>query len=195
MQQERLEDAGMSTSTSTKENHNESSRWYLLASKPRDEERARLNLEQQGYTTYLPMVKRERRRLGSKTKVNVEPLFPRYLFIKLDRENDNWAPIRSTFGVSGLVGFGSTRTNYIPIPDQVVTSIKSHEDELGLHQLERAKWFCEGDCVRITSGPFAEIEGVFMIDDGLHRSMVLIEMLGKQQHIAVENGQLAPCCH
>ncbi len=181
-------------STSTKANHNESPRWYLLASKPKDEERARLNLEQQGYTIYLPMVKRERRCRG-KTTVNTEPLFPRYLFIKLDRENDNWAPIRSTYGVSGLVGFGSTRTNYIPIPRQVVDSLKSHEDEFGIHQLERAEWFCEGNCVRITSGPFAEIEGVFMMDDGLHRSMVLIEMLGKQQHIAVENSQLAPCCH
>lgn len=183
-----------STSTSTKAEHSGAPCWYLLASKPRDEERARLNLEQQGYTTYLPMVQRERRRSG-KSRINTEPLFPRYLFIRLDRENDNWAPIRSTYGVSGLVGFGTTRTNYIPIPDQVIASLQSHEDGLGLHQLERAEWFCKGDCVRITSGPFAEIEGVFMMDDGLHRSMVLIEMLGKQQHIAVENGQLAPCCH
>jgi hypothetical protein len=28
------------------------------------------------------------------------------------------------------------------------------------------------------------------MDDGLHRSMVLIEMMGKQQHIAIESSQL-----
>lgn len=170
------------------------SRWYLLASKPREEERARINLEQQGYSTYLPIVKRERRRSG-KSAIKTEPLFPRYLFIQLDRENDNWAPIRSTFGVSGLVGFGSRHTNYIPIPDSVVEQLRSHEDEHGLHQLEKANWFSKGDCVTVTSGPFAEISGVFLMDDGLHRSMVLIEMLGKQQHITVESAQLAACSH
>jgi len=41
----------------------------------------------------------------------------------------------------------------------------------------------KGDKIRITSGPFAEIEGIFVMEDGLHRSMVLIEMMGKQQHI------------
>ncbi len=172
----------------------ENSRWYLLASKPRDEERAHLNLENQGYTTYLPMVKREHRRSG-KSAIKTEPLFPRYLFIQLDRENDNWAPIRSTYGVSGLVGFGSRQTNYIPIPDSVIQQLKAHEDENGLHQLEKATWFNKGDCVTITSGPFAEINGVFVMDDGLHRSMVLIEMLGKQQHITVESAQLAACSH
>ncbi len=165
-------------------------RWYLLASKPREEERANLNLEQQGYTTYLPMVKRERRQ-GGKSTVRIEPLFPRYLFIHLDQERDNWAPIRSTFGVTGLVGFGAGRTNYIPIPDTVVVQLKAHEDENGLHQLEKAEWFKKGDKIRITSGPFAEIEGIFLMDNGEHRSMVLIEMLGKMQHITVESSQLA----
>lgn len=170
----------------------EARHWYLLASKPREEERARVNLDQQGYSTYLPMVKRERRRRGI-ISTKIEALFPRYLFIRLDRNNDNWAPIRSTYGVSGLVGFGSRHTNYIPIPSSVITQLQSHEDEHGLHQLERAECFNKGDCVRITSGPFAEINGVFMMDDGLHRSMVLIEMLGKQQHIAVESAQLTAC--
>ena len=165
-------------------------RWYLLASKPREEVRAHTNLEQQGYQTYLPMVKREHRRRG-KSNINTEPLFPRYLFIQLDREHDNWAPIRSTFGVSGLVGFGTRRTNYIPIPDLIISLLQSHENSQGLHQLEKAEWFSKGETVRITSGPFAEIEGVFVMEDGLHRSMVLIEMLGKQQHITVESSQLA----
>jgi len=169
-------------------------RWYLLASKPRQEERAQLNLKQQGYDTYLPQVRREKRRSG-KSNINTEPLFPRYLFIRLDRENDNWAPIRSTYGVSGLVGFGNRHTSYIPIPDAVGQELKAHEDENGLHSLERAEWFSEGDCVHITSGPFSNINGIFVMEDGLHRSMVLIEMLGKQQHITVESGQLAACSH
>lgn len=127
--------------------------------------------------------------------MRVEPLFPRYLFIRLDKKSDEWAPIRSTFGVSGLVRFGSKHSEdhsgYIPIPDAVIELLRSHEDENGIHQLEKAKWFKEGDKVRVTSGPFAELEGVFVVDDGKHRSMILLDMMGKQQHITLESSQLA----
>ncbi|MBT3197466.1 MAG: transcription/translation regulatory transformer protein RfaH [Gammaproteobacteria bacterium] len=164
--------------------------WYLLASKPHQEERACTNLAEQGYQVYLPLVHRERRHMG-KSRVKTEALFTRYLFICLDRENDNWAPIRYTHGVSGLVGFGSNCTNYIPVPEDVISRIKAHEDPHGVHQLERAEWFRKGDNIRITSGPFAEIQGIFVTDDGLNRSMILIEMLGKQQHVAVQSSQLA----
>jgi transcriptional antiterminator RfaH len=167
-----------------------SKKWYLLASKPREEKRARINLEQQGYTTYLPLVQRASRR-GGKHSVRIEPLFPRYLFIQLDKETDNWAPIRSSFGVSGLVGFGIRRNHFIPIPETIIELLRSHEDDFGIHQLEEANWLKKGDKIRITSGPFAEIEGIFVMEDGLHRSMVLIEMMGKQQHITLESSQLA----
>jgi len=153
--------------------------WYLLSSQPRAEERAYHNLLEQGYHVYLPMVIRER----------PQPLFHRYLFIMLSSTGeDNWAAIRCTPGVSGLVGFGVTHTCYRPLPTSVIELLKQHEDEHGYHHLEQAEWFSSRDAVQITSSPFAGIEGVFMMDDGLHRSMMLIEMLGKQQHVTVENG-------
>lgn len=166
--------------------------WYLLISKPRNEERAFHNLEQQGYRLYLPMVMREHRYQGEK-RYRSEALFPRYLFIWLSRE-DNWAPIRSTPGVSGLVGFGVGKNRYIPVPVQVVGLLMQHEGEDGYHRLEQPEWFQRGDRVQITSGPFSGVEGIFLMDDGLHRSMVLIEMMGKQQHVAVESSQLDSCC-
>lgn len=163
--------------------------WYLLSSRPREEERACSNLMEQGYHVYLPMVLREHRN-RRRRKICSEALFPRYLFILLSRGVDNWAPIRSTPGVSGLVGFGVRHQIYRPLPASVIDLLKQHEDRYGYHQLESAEWFSKGDHVRITSGPFSGIEGVFMMDDGLHRSMVLIEMLGKYQAITVESGQL-----
>ena len=69
--------------------------WYLLYSKPRQEGVAVENLKRQGYETYLPLVRTRRRRQGQYVSL-VEPMFPRYLFIHLSDQTDNWGPIRST---------------------------------------------------------------------------------------------------
>lgn len=57
--------------------------WYVIHTKPRQEKRALLNLEQQGYECYLPMITVEKLRKGVLSVVE-EPLFARYLFIRLD---------------------------------------------------------------------------------------------------------------
>ena len=39
-------------------------RWYLVYSKPRQEELAKANLQRQGFVCYLPMARQPRRRMG-----------------------------------------------------------------------------------------------------------------------------------
>ncbi len=82
--------------------------WYLVHTKPRQEACALQNLERQGYDCYLPLLASEKLIKGAVTKL-AEPLFPRYLFIRLDTGDSakSWSPIRSTRGVSKLVGFGN----------------------------------------------------------------------------------------
>ena len=162
--------------------------WYLLMSKPRDEERALLNLQDQGYTVYLPRVLRERRKAGNR-KSGVEPLFPRYLFIRLNEEM-NWAPIRSTPGVSGLVAFGNRERSYIPCPNGMVEAIQAREDDKGLHQLESLD-FQKGEKVRITTGPFHDLEGVYLMDNGIDRALVLLQFLGNQRAVPIEAFRLS----
>ena len=77
--------------------------WYLLQCKPRQDERAHLNLMQQNYQVFHPQLVSERVIRGKRQRVQ-ESLFPGYLFIQLSRD-DNWAPLRSTRGVSRFVEF------------------------------------------------------------------------------------------
>ncbi|MDR2613721.1 MAG: transcription/translation regulatory transformer protein RfaH, partial [Candidatus Accumulibacter sp.] len=56
--------------------------WYLVHTKPKQEKCALQNLEWQGYECYLPIVPSEKVRQNALTFVD-EPLFPRYLFIRL----------------------------------------------------------------------------------------------------------------
>lgn len=69
--------------------------WYLVYTKPNAEKLAENNLVRQGYTVYLPMI-RNRRRSRGRFKAFIVSMFPRYLFIQLDQNIDNWGPVRST---------------------------------------------------------------------------------------------------
>ncbi len=66
--------------------------WYAVHSRPKQEQRALENLQNQGYDAWLPMITLEKLRRGRVTEV-VEPMFSRYLFIRLDMEHTNWTPI------------------------------------------------------------------------------------------------------
>ena len=57
--------------------------WHLIYTKPRQEKRAALNLTQQGFEVFLPMMSKEVLRQNSLDMVE-EPLFKRYLFVRFD---------------------------------------------------------------------------------------------------------------
>jgi transcriptional antiterminator RfaH len=148
--------------------------WYVIHTKPRQEQRALLNLEVQGYQCFLPLIRREAIRQGM-LDIHQEPLFSRYLFIFLDstRDGKSWGPIRSTLGVSKLLTFG---TDPARIDSQLIDLLRMRTE--GIQQAP-IKLHQPGDRVTITEGPFAGIEGVFEMADGESRAMVLIELLSK----------------
>ena len=159
--------------------------WYLIHTKPRQENIALENLQQQGYTCYLPLLNVEKIRRG-KLAVVLEALFPRYLFIQLDTalSSQSWTPIRSTKGVNRLVAFGGQP---VKVDETLVSILKVAEE----NQPERLqKMFAEGDKVQLTQGAFAGLEGIYQMADGESRAMVLIEILSKSVQIAVEPAEL-----
>jgi transcriptional antiterminator RfaH len=58
------------------------SNWYLIHTKIRQERVALENLDRQGFECFLPTILAEKLRRGA-LQVMKEPLFPRYLFIRL----------------------------------------------------------------------------------------------------------------
>jgi transcriptional antiterminator RfaH len=159
--------------------------WYVVHTKPRQEQRALSNLQQQGYECYLPMIAIEKM---TRERVNVteEPLFPRYLFIYLDagRHGQNWSPIRSTWGVSGLVTFGSA-------PAKVDNSLIDlmRQQEQGLSQ-EPKRLFTEGEKLLVIDGLFAGLEAIYQMPSGENRAMVLIELMGKSAQMQIAPASL-----
>lgn len=82
----------------------------------------------------------------------IESLFPRYLFIHLDDIAENWAPIRSTRGVAGLVRSGAS----IPsVPDYVIDCLQQNLDSVGCIPTPPVG-YQPGDKSRVLEGPFSE---------------------------------------
>ncbi|MBF7730537.1 transcription/translation regulatory transformer protein RfaH [Pseudomonas sp. N040] len=148
--------------------------WYLLQCKPRQDARAEENLLRQGYQCFRPRLQREKLSAGRIRKVE-ESLFPGYLFIQLDRQG-NWAPLRSTRGVSRLVAFNGYP---LAVGEQLIEQLRERSHEIG-RQVE-VPLLQVGDKVRITEGPFAELEAIFHGMDGNARAMLLLNLLNRQQ--------------
>lgn len=158
--------------------------WFVIHTKPRQEQRALINLTQQGYQCYLPMLTLEKLGRG-RLNVVKEPLFPRYLFICLDdsRYGQNWAPIRSTWGVVGLVTFGNNPAKIDTILIELLYQQQSIKED-------PQRLFSHGDHLLISDGPFAGLEAIYQMACGESRAMVLIELMGKLAKIQISPAHL-----
>ncbi|OWY27308.1 transcription/translation regulatory transformer protein RfaH [Herbaspirillum robiniae] len=154
--------------------------WYLVHTKPRQEKCAQENLERQGFQCYLPVLPVEKLRQGTVT-VSDEPLFPRYLFIRLGRDSStkSWTPIRSTKGVSRLVSFGTEPAKV----DSYLIELLQQQQSLVQHEAQQL--FSHGEKIQLRDGPFAGLEGIYQMADGDRRVIVLIELLSKPVVIPV----------
>ena len=161
--------------------------WYAVQTKPRQELTAEQNLQRQGFVTYLPRI-RLRRRRRNKLRDAVEPLFPRYLFIQVDPDQDSLAPVRSTLGVAKLVRFGQLLR---PVPDKVIDYIRQCEDP-ETQQRHAETWTHQpGDTLEVLEGPFANLTGIYQMPLGEERALLLIDLMGRSNSVAVERDALA----
>jgi transcriptional antiterminator RfaH len=148
--------------------------WYVVQTKPKQEFRALEQLTNQSYDCFLPTLNLEKVRRG-KTETVSEPLFSRYLFIRLDMVTSNWAPIRSTRGVSSVVAFGS---RFATVSDAIVDALR-----IQVERRQPEPLFKAGQKVLIESGPFSGLEGIYQMVDGEARALVLIELISQPQKL------------
>lgn len=162
------------------------SRWHAVLCKPRREALAEANLKNQGYEVHLPRIVEFRRKAGQWAKV-VEPLFPRYLFLNAGDGSRSLAPVRSTLGVTDLVRFCGAPAL---VPPGVVEALQDAADpETGCHRF-RSTPFAPGERVRFAAGPFKGLEGLFEMESGEARVVVLLDLIGKSNRLTVSRDWL-----
>ena len=164
-------------------------RWYLIRTKPSAEALAQANLNRQGYEIYLPRTAVSVRR-SARWHKRIVPLFPRYLFLRLNEGCQPLHPVQSTPGVACVVRFGSLCTI---VPDRVIRDLRARADPAsGLHRLTSPPDLVPGAPVRISEGPFDGLAGVFERAAGAERVVVLLRLLGQNASVCVPLDSLIP---
>ncbi len=152
--------------------------WYVAQTQANAEERARVNLERQGFPTYLPRYRRERRHARRREVVRA-PLFPGYIFVELDLMSAPWRSINGTLGVIRLICHGERPA---ALPEGVVEALTARENEEGLVVLQ-PRSFRKGEALRIVSGALADCFGFFEKMADRDRVILLLDLLGRKVRV------------
>jgi transcriptional antiterminator RfaH len=163
--------------------------WYVVHTQPQGEARAKANLVRQGYEVYLPRCRKWRRH-ARRAEIVAVPLFPRYLFLRLDIARERWRPVLSTFGVCALVCRGGMPA---PVPEGIVEGIRGCEDAGQFVDLTRQSALRPGDKVQIMGGPFADHVARFEGLGDEQRVVLLLDLLGRKLRVTVPAETVTAC--
>ena len=154
--------------------------WYAVHTHARDEMKAMRHLGYQGFEVYLPQ-HLKRRRHARRTDWVPSPLFPRYLFVRMDTDGARWRAINSTIGVSYLVCNGERPTS---VPPGIIEEILARTGDDGMVAVNREP-FRKGTPVRIMDGTFCDHVGLFECADDNERVFILLELMGRQVKVRI----------
>lgn len=160
--------------------------WFAVFSLPNQEARAERELANQSFDIFLPRRQRTIRH-ARRTKSVMAPLFPRYLFVKLDLSRARWRSIDSTCGVAHIVRFGELPA---PVPQGVVEALIATSDGRGVIHLDDL--LRPGQTVRLVAGPFAEQLGSLHRLDGAESVRILLDIMGRCVEVRTQRSNVLP---
>ena len=150
-----------------------------------------MNVEEQIFEVVIPMEDVIEFKGGRKVVVQ-KKVFPGYLLVRMALDDDSWYVVRNTPGVTGFVGNGARPT---PLSRKEVENIlgSGEKEEVGVEKRARPRLDFEvGEQVRVTTGPFADFNGVISdIDVGRSKLTVLVNIFGRETPVELELGQVA----
>lgn len=162
-------------------------KWYVVHTHVHSEAIAAAHLQRQGFETYYPRYLK-RRSHARRVTVAAAPFFPRYIFVAIDGATQRWHAIRSTLGVSSLVGGEAGPT---PVLDAVVAELRAREDNRGLIPGISQPRLQRGDQVRLRDSIFSAYAGLF---DGMtdnNRVAVLLDLLGRKVRVILDRSAVS----
>ena len=150
-----------------------------------------MNMEDSIYEVVIPMEDVVEFRQGKKVVVP-KKMFPGYLLVRCELNDDAWYVVRNTPGVTGFVGQGNKPS---PLPRRDVESFLSVKPEGDDAPAKRGKPRLEyemGESVRVREGPFADFSGeVIEINEDQLKVKVLVNIFGRETPVELEFAQVA----
>jgi transcription termination/antitermination protein NusG len=168
--------------------------WYVVHTYSGHEHKVAITLKQRAEATgftdrifkvFIPHQQKIVISEGKKRSVD-ERLFPGYVIIQMIMSDDSWHLVRSTRGVTGFVGTGTTPT---PLPESEVKTL------MKFTKMEAPKFeakFSVGDSVKINDGPFSEFLGkVDEVNEEQGKVKVLVSVFGRETPVELDFTQVS----
>lgn len=187
--EEATEEAQTEDLQSSTNTDNPNARWYVVHTYSGHENKvaatlkqriASMNLENRILEVLVPTQEKIEVREGKKVTVH-DKIFPGYILVRMDLNDESWHAVRSTAGVTSFVG---TTTRPTPLPDEEVETI------LKFATMEAPKYkatFTLGEAVKIIDGPFADFLGtVDEIDEEKGKLKALISIFGRETPVELD---------
>ncbi|MFI3200142.1 MAG: transcription termination/antitermination protein NusG [Eubacteriales bacterium] len=113
---------------------------------------------------------------GNRKEVK-KKLFPGYVMINMEMNDETWYVVRNTRGVTGFVGPGSKP---VPLTEDEMRFLGSEKESISLG-------FAEGDAVAVMNGAWADSVGVVQrIDISKQTATILIEVFGRETPVEID---------
>ena len=171
--------------------------WYVVHTYAGYENKVKANLESRIHTmqmegkifrVHIPMEDVMEIK-GGKKQIVQKKVFPGYLLVKMEYDNDSWYVVRNTPGVTGFVSAG-TGQKPTPLSRREIEKILVVKKEE--HKPAVRLGFEEGDVVRITSGPFADFNGTISeINADQAKLKVLVNIFDRETPVELSFEQVS----
>jgi transcriptional antiterminator NusG len=151
---------------------------------------ASMNMEERIFEVVIPMEDVAEFKNGKRVVVQ-KKVFPGYLLVRCDLDDDSWYVVRNTPGVTGFVGLGARPT---PLSRKEVESILQVKIE-GVEGPKKTRPRLDyevGETVRVREGPFADFTGTIAeINEDQMKLKVLVNIFGRETPVELEFSQVA----
>ncbi|NNE72253.1 MAG: transcription termination/antitermination factor NusG [Acidimicrobiales bacterium] len=175
-------------------------RWYVVHTQSGYEKKVKQNLEARTasmnmegriYETVIPMDDVVEFKGGKKVVVQ-KKMFPGYLLVRCELDDDSWYVVRNTPGIVNFVGAGGKPS---PLSRREVETFlgaaPAGAQDVG-PKVKAKLAFSIGETVRVKEGPFADFTGeVVEINEDQMRVKVLVNIFGRETPVELEFGQVA----
>lgn len=153
-----------------------------------------MNMEEQIYEIVIPMEEVDEFKNGRKQTVQ-KKVFPGYLLVRCQMNDDSWYCIRNTPGVTGFVGQSKHGQKPTPLSRREVQNFLAAKGDGtgGMPTRKKPKLDYEvGESVRVKEGPFADFAGTIAEINADHMKLkVLVNIFGRETLVEMDFSQVS----
>lgn len=158
--------------------------WYAAYTCANREKKVAAELERRSVQVFFPVYNSMRR--WKDRRINLEmPLFPGYVFVRLDLSNR--LKVLQVPGVARLVGFGASP---VALPDEQIHALRI--GLCGQYRAEPHPLLTSGRQARIKGGPLAGMRGLVIRRKNRFRFVILLELIRCAASVEIEESNLEP---